>query len=92
MKKGLSNFMYSDPFVVLNNNVRIGLWNRYIIVVNVMPIIRERIIDSIILFFNVLILFCLYSLDTSGIIELDMADMKNDGISSTWIAYLLYIP
>ena len=75
--------MYSDPFWVLNNNDNIGLWKRYIMVVNVIPINRERIIDSIILFFNVLMLFCLYSLDISGIMELDMADIKNEGINST---------
>ena len=84
--------MYSDPLVVLNNKIRIGLWNRCIMVVNVIPINRERIIDSIILFFNVFMLFCLYSLDISGIMELDMADIKNEGINSIWIVYVLYIP
>lgn len=84
--------MYSVPFVVLNNSDRIGLWYIYIIVVNVMPIIKERVIDSIILFFNVFILWFLCNLAISGIIELDIAVIKNDGISNTWIAYVLYIP
>ena len=75
--------MNSDPLLVLNNNVRIGLWKKYIIVVKVIPMIKERVIDSIILFFNDLMLLFLYSLDISGIRDCEMAEIKNDGISNT---------
>ena len=52
MKKGASIVMKFDPSLVLNRSNRILSLNIVISVVNVIPINSERVIASIILFFN----------------------------------------
>lgn len=84
--------MYCEPSCVLNNKFSIGLLNIEINVVKVNPIIKERVIASIILFFSDLKLFVLYNFDISGIKDWEIAVIKNDGTSSVWIVYALYIP
>lgn len=66
MKNGASIDMYFDPSVVLNNKYSILSLNNVISVVKIIPINRERVIDSIILFFNDLMFLFLYNLDISG--------------------------
>ena len=85
MKNGASNLMYDEPSIVLNKSFSIGLLKIVIIVVKVIPIINERVIASIILFFNDFILLFLYNLAISGIKDWEIAVIKKDGTNNVWI-------